>query len=390
MNIIKIKWQYLLLTFMLAGLFTSCEFMSYKEYEPAPYDGAFNWTELVRNAEWGNRYDHAAVSFNDKIWVLGGYNGGITFGDTYYEDVWSSEDGEKWTEELEVAPWHGRRGHSVVVHDAGDGEAMYLIGGFEVDEETGYRQYTNDVWRSIDGKNWSQIKERTEPPLDSLYDWYPRMEHSCVVKSIDGEDFVYLVAGRSMREDINGRFATIYHNDVWRSQDLINWERIDNNNYGIRGDQAFALDPSSGRMYMQGGTHGFVFTSENNSEHPIEGWELLWYSDDGKNWNALTDTTGFDPATLWRSSHQIVYYNNSLWGFPGKTTSTEHYLFGNTQYHTIWRYHNNGEWEVDSNGAAFDPRHGYAALVHDDKVWILGGFTSNSGQANDVWYGELK
>jgi hypothetical protein len=374
------------LILFLAMSMSSCEWMSYKSFEPDPYDGAFTWTKLIDDADWGNRYDHASTVFNDRLWIFGGYNPGKTTGDTYYEDVWSSTDGSSWDLATAQAPWHGRRGHEVIVFK----DALYLIGGFEVDESTGYRQYTNDVWTSNDGTEWTLLKPRTDPVRDSLADWMPRMEHSCTVKVVDGIAYIYLIAGRTMQENIDGRFATIYHNDVWRSTDAITWEKLENNDFGIRGDQAFAINPSTGRMYIQGGTHGFTFTPEPGSTHPIEQWEYLWYSDDGEDWTAVNDTASFDQGLLWRSSHQMIFYQNSLWGLPGKTMSNEHYLFAKPQYYPIWRYHTNGEWEVDSYGAAFDPRHGYTSEVFDNKVWILGGFTSNNGQVNEVWYGEIK
>jgi hypothetical protein len=375
---------------LLLSLFSACRLQSYSDFEPDLYDGEFTWKEVSTDADWCNRFDHAAVSFKDKMWIIGGYNPGIISGDTYLEDVWSSEDGANWDLVNENAPWHGRRGHQVVNFNDGTGEALFLIGGFEVDESTGYRQYTNDVWKSSNGKDWQQIKENREPPVDSLYDWYPRMEHSCFVKEIDNKDYIYLVAGRSMRDSIDGRFSMMYHNDVWRSENAIEWERLDNTDYGIRGDQAYAINPNTGRMYIQGGTHGYVFSSENFSTHPIEKWEYLWYSDDGINWIAENDTSAMDQTLLWRSSHKMIHYKDAIWAFPGKTTSNEHYLFAKPDHYPIWRYGDNEEWSVDSYGAAFDPRHGYECVVFKDKVWILGGFTSNMGQSNDVWSGEIK
>lgn len=79
------------------------------------------------------------------MWVTGGYNPGQISGDTYYEDVWSSTDGKSWELVTNNAPWLGRRSHQLVNFDDGSGEAMYLIGGFSVNEETGYRQFNNDV-----------------------------------------------------------------------------------------------------------------------------------------------------------------------------------------------------------------------------------------------------
>jgi hypothetical protein len=384
------KFSLPVLGVLLTLFLISCEFQSFEEYEPKPYDGAYQWERETKNADWGNRLDHAATVFDDKIWIAGGYNSGLVKDDTYYEDVWSSEDGIKWNLAIEKAPWHGRRGHELITFNDGSGPAMYLIGGFEVDEESGYRQYTNDVWKSTNGRDWTLVKERVVPPLDSLYDWYPRMEHSCVVKNIEGVDYIYLIAGRSMQEDFDGRFSTKYFKDVWRSKDAINWERIDNDDFGIRAEQAAAIDPVSGRIYIQGGTHGFTFEPPPNSTHPIEKWEYLWYSDDGKNWEATNDTASFDQGLLWRSGHKFVFYQNTLLGLPGKTVSNLHYLFAKSQYYPIWAYDEGGEFIVDSYGAAFDPRHGYEALVFKDKIWVLGGFTSSHGQANDIWSSTLK
>ena len=371
-------------------LLSACEFMSYSDFGPDAYDGALLWEEVNSDAEWENRYDHAATVFNGQIWLFGGYNPGRFSGDTYLEDVWKSGDGESWDLVLEKAPWNGRRGHQVVSFNDGTGEALYLIGGFEVDESSGYRQYTNDVWKSSDGADWEQIKARTEPLTDSIADWTPRMEHSCQVINRDGTDYIYLFAGRTMQEHLDGRFATVYFNDVWRSRNGKDWEAVGNNDFGIRGDQAFALNPHTGRMYIQGGTHGFTFTPPAGTTHPIENWQYLWYSDDGEKWEAVNDTSTFDQSLLWRSSHQMLWYRDVLWGLPGKTVSNEHYQFAQPEYFPIWRYEEFNQWSVDSYGAAFDPRHGYAALVFEDKIWILGGFTSNSGQDNDVWTGEIK
>ena len=143
---------------IVAVFISSCEFESYKDYDFKEYDGSLEWTRLVKNADWPNRFGHTAVTYDNKIWVIGGYNPGVVKGDTYYEDVWSSADGENWDLVLEKAPWLGRKGHQVVVFNDGSGDAMFLVGGFTVNEESGFREYGNDVWKSTDGIEWIQLK----------------------------------------------------------------------------------------------------------------------------------------------------------------------------------------------------------------------------------------
>ena len=56
----------------------------------------------------------------------------------------------------------------------------------------------------------------------------------------------------------------------------------------------------------------------------------------------------------------------------------------------ITKHYDDGLFSRDSIGSAIKPRHSYTSLVFDDKLWFLGGFTSNNGQNNDVWSAELK
>ncbi len=374
-----------------ALLLAGCEFMSYDEYELPVYDGVYNWVEVTKNADWSNRLDHAAVAFDNKLWVLGGYNPGEMKGDTYCEDVWSSADGKNWDLVLERAPWDGRRGHSVIVFDDGSGPAMYLLGGFTVHEATGYRQYSNDVWKSTDGKIWTEIKANNNPfdANGTWGSWIPRMNHSCVVANHGGTDYIYLIGGFTMLNELSGRYATKYFNDVWRSSDGISWDSLPNNDYGIRAEHGAVVNPGTGRIYIQGGSYGVVFEPVLGTSHPITDWESVWSSDDGINWIPEMDAS-LELNYFLRVDHQLVYYNNTIWSLPGKNSSTVHYHFTYDHNYTIWSIDDDNYWSVDSEGEAFDARHGYPSVVFDNKVWILGGQTNRQGQANDVWYGEIK
>jgi len=367
---------------------TGCEFQSYEKFGIDPYDGDLTFNQVTKKAAWENRFDHASLAYDGKLWIMGGYNPGEVTGDTYYEDVWSSEDGLTWELMTADAPWKGRRGHTAVAFDDGSGEAMYLLGGYSVDEETGYRQYCNDVWKSTDGINWTEIKERTYAELDSLDTWFPRMNHATVVANHGGQDYMYIIGGRTQLEDHNGTYAQEYFNDVWRSTDGVTWEKLDNENYGRRAGHAAAVDPATGTIYVQGGMHGIIFEAEGNAAHPMENWHWLWSSPDGVNWTATYDSV-VDYHYLWRTEHEMVWYDNSLWVFPGSTTSTMHYHFAEWYHYPTWRVENGTTWMVDSEGSDLKGRHSYGAAVLNDKIWFMGGFTSFHGQNNDVWTAEL-
>lgn len=381
--------RFLPLLLLSSLLLNSCEFQSYEEYGIKPYDGALSFTEITKKSQWKNRFDHAVVSYKDKLWVLGGYNPGEVKGDTYYEDVWSSVDGVNWELVNENAPWLGRRGHAVVVFDDGDGEAMYLLGGFSVDESSGYRQYCNDIWRSFNGKDWELIKERSYPELDSSKTWFPRMDHEVVVANHQGQDYMFIIGGRTQLENHSGIYAQEYFNDVWRSSDARHWEKLPNNNYGRRAGHASAVDPATGTIYIQGGKHGVIFEGEENASHPIENWNYLWSSPDGITWTA-TYASIVPVSYMERSEHKMIFYKNTLWVFPGATTSLMHYHFAQSYHYPIWRMDPGNLWSIDSKGSDINGRHSYGLTNMDDKLWVLGGFTSNMGQDNDVWSVELK
>ena len=69
---------------------------------------------------WSIRYEHTAVVFDDKMWVLGGFDGSSTL-----NDVWWSVDGASWTEVTASNHWSARYYHTAVVFDG----KMWVLGG---------------------------------------------------------------------------------------------------------------------------------------------------------------------------------------------------------------------------------------------------------------------
>ncbi|MEZ4156783.1 MAG: hypothetical protein R3B52_02320 [Candidatus Paceibacterota bacterium] len=114
-----------------------------------------DWTQATSSANWSGRETYS-VSFDDKIWVLGGYSTG------YLNDVWYSEDGASWTQATASADWSTRSYFTTAVFD----DKMWVIGG-----HSGGR--VNDVWHSEDGVSWTEATSSAE--------WTERYGHSSVV-----------------------------------------------------------------------------------------------------------------------------------------------------------------------------------------------------------------
>ncbi len=95
------------------------------------------WTQATAAAAWTRRNYHTSLVYDNKMWVIGGWDG------AYKNDVWSSTDGIVWTQATAAAAWTRRNYHTSLVYD----NKMWVIGGY---------RGLSDVWYSADGITWTQ------------------------------------------------------------------------------------------------------------------------------------------------------------------------------------------------------------------------------------------
>ena len=108
------------------------------------------WKLATANAGWSPRAYHQAVVHDGKIWVFGGGN---YVPKPLYQarnDVWCSDDGVTWTQVTDKAPWSPRLWFSAVTYR----DRMWVLGGWSDNPSKNW----GDVWHSKDGKNWQQFK----------------------------------------------------------------------------------------------------------------------------------------------------------------------------------------------------------------------------------------
>jgi N-acetylneuraminic acid mutarotase len=146
-------------------------------------------------AAWPARKGAAVVVFKGRLWLLAGtsevdahFNAVRTL-----NDVWSSEDGLRWNQVTDGAPWTGRDYPGVVVLD----DRLYLLGG----------QGDADVWSSADGEDWTRAI--SEAPWGGGRYGYGS-------EAFDGRLWVF---GGWVGRPTNA------FNDVWSSSDGASWRR---------------------------------------------------------------------------------------------------------------------------------------------------------------------
>ena len=151
-----------------------------------------NWVQVKPNDNngWPARFLHTSIVFDNKMWVLGGYD------DSFKNDVWSSSNGTNWTEVTDDAGWTARYEHTSIVFD----NKMWVLGGDD-------SSYKNDVWSSVDGNSWTEETASAG--------WTGRSRHTSIVF----DNKIWVLGGDD----------SSYKNDVWSSPNGNDWFRVTDN-----------------------------------------------------------------------------------------------------------------------------------------------------------------
>ncbi|UII76805.1 DUF5018 domain-containing protein [Flagellimonas sp. HMM57] len=227
-------------------------------------EDGITWTEATDAAAFGRRggrADHTSVTFDDKLWVIGGQGEGT------FNDVWYSEDGITWTEATGTAAFSKRTNHGAVVFD----NKLWVIGGYN-------GEYKNDVWYSEDGITWTEATDTAA--------FSERRFHTTVVF----DDRIWVIGGY----DGNDRL-----NDVWYSEDGITWtEATGAAAFGGRYEHTSVVFDD--RLWVIGGYNG---------EYKND----VWYSEDGITWTEATGAAAFSR----RYDHTSVVFDDRIWVIGG-------------------------------------------------------------------------
>jgi hypothetical protein len=111
-----------------------------------------DWLLATGNAAFAPRTGQAMVSYNGRMWLIGGglNSSGPPYG--HSNDVWWSTDGKNWNLATSNAAFAPRSAPAVVVFNDGSGDKMWLIGGATQNDD--YHRIS-DVWYSSNGADWT-------------------------------------------------------------------------------------------------------------------------------------------------------------------------------------------------------------------------------------------
>ena len=269
------------------------------------------WKRETANVNWAARHGHQAVVYQGRLYVLGGSGGGG-------RDVWSWADGEEsWRQDATEA-WPAREHYQAVVHNG----RLYVLGGYDEDNDTN----RNDVWSWADGENnWS---------FEGNAAWPARQQHQAVShqgrlyvmggevgggndvwSSLDGKNWrlettaapkIAQVVSRDGRMYSMG--GSFYNDAVWSSADGKSWERANpaNANWQARRFfQAVVFPPS---LVLSGTSETITLTAGAAAEfHTLS----AQYGFGQYTYSLPPEVIGFD---IDKSSGALSAYDNAAVG----------------------------------------------------------------------------
>lgn len=103
----------------------------------------------------------------------------------------------------------------------------------------------------------------------------------------------------------------------------------------------------------------------------------VWVSSDGVTWDLATGSAGFTP----RYGHTTVVHNGKIWVIGG-------YDIGHNFKNDVWFSEDGKNWKQATPRAAFRPRLLHTSFIYNDKMWVIGGEVTEHPwiYTNDVWY----
>lgn len=311
-------------------------------FDPALLD----WQEVTNTIPWEARDSQGVIVYKDKLWLMGGLNGNgfverpgfVRYGEApHFSDIWVSQNGKDWELVTNKAPWGKRRSIEAVVFQ----NKIWLIPGWGPFSGT-----KNDIWNSEDGVHWNLINPNPNFP--------PREGHQFVVF----QNKLWLMGGVNYEKQET-------KNDVWYSENGRDWfEATLSASWSPRWDHQVLVFKD--KLWLIGGM---------NLKNEVFG--DVWVSENGRDWSLVID----NPPWPARQGHKAIVFKDKIW-LLGRFNSPEQ---GGGE-NDVWFSEDGINWQRTKKDPPWSGREDHGAVVFQDKIWILGGMTSDWRWQNDIWY----
>ncbi len=297
---------------------------------PVEATGDYEWKNLVASGKGCFPPKCAEGQYPMAVLPLVAFDGRLySIGD---DRVWISSNGVDWRSQPKT-DWGPRYGMQFAFFN----NKLWMLGGMRT-----WDDFRNDVWSSSDGREWKQVV--TKAP------WPRRRGHGVIVF----KNKIWILGG-SISSGRPDQTPTRFLNDVWFSDDGVNWTQATAKApWKPREDHTAIV--FNDKIWVIGGGRG---------EH-ID----VWSSDNGKNW-ALVNANA-----PWGSRH-----GNGGAVFDGKM-----WIYGGIELNDVWSSADGKTWDQVFAHAPWSTRSAYYSVAYKDKLWIFSGKTGREDtQIGDIW-----
>jgi len=314
----------------------------------------YEWVKVTENAEFAPRDGAGALSFQGRMWLIGGWNPIPTYRSTFpricNNEVFSSTDGREWRLEKpntytagefdNKRDWEGRHTAGYAVYRG----KMWILGG-----DCNQKHYQPDVWNSENGRDWKLVSQRTP--------WGDRALHYTVVH----DDKIWVMGGQTMPAFAPSEEK--FYRDIWTTTDGENWTEVKPKEpfwpaRGMIGGAAV----HQGRIWILGGGRYDTPTTPDRKY-----FNDVWSSANGVEWKLHTAAAPWTP----RQYHEVAVWDDRLWVMEG---------YAGANRNDVW-YSADGEHWFEVPQTPWKPRHAASVFVHDASLWMVAG----NNMESDVW-----
>ncbi len=175
-----------------------------------------------------------------------------------------------------------------------------------------------------------------------------------------------------------------YQHDVWNSTDGRNWVHVNKGRDVPWGPRAlhytFVLN---GKIWILGGQTMPAFSKTPDDKERF--YRDCWNTTDGVRWTRVRPS---EPA--WTPRGMIggnVVFKNRVWVLGGgtydtPTTKTRKF------YDDVWSSADGVRWKRHVEHAAWEPRQYHDVAVYDGRMWVMERYTKGIGNRKDVWHSD--
>ena len=293
----------------------------------------YDWVEVTPTLPWNSKDGAGLLTYNGKMWCLGGWDPPHHPPLYTHNEIWSSTDGANWNYEGD-APWPARHCGGWMVYDS----AMWVVGG---DPQSGCLA---DVWSSTDGINWTLMQ-------DTISAFYAKKHNTNYAPLADK---MLMMGGSSC-----GLAMPVAFSEVWESSDGVTWNQLPNAPWSGRSMQINYCVDDSGALWILGGA----------GEHDRRSYNDVWKSSDGVHWTLVNE------SAPWRGRywHTVVWFDHKIWLMGGVATGSE--------MNDVW-YSGDGitwhEFKTTTSNLPSGTRHAQSTTVYDNALWYMCGMNTNN------------